>query len=283
MKRLLSLLIIVAGAVATIMLAQPAAFAKVEWSEVNKLELGDKPLDIAIAGDGSSAYLLGKKEIQIYSFRENKIIDTIALTEEFDQLAIAPDGENLLLASSKDKKLSVIHVTQSFTIDIGASPVIGPKNAPVAVFAFLDFQCPYCARIFPTLEQLLEKYPKDVKLVIKHFPLRMHKFAEQASVAALAAEQQDKYHEMTKILFANFNKLNDQTIRQYAQEAGLDLAKFDKAAANPDFKNQINQDIRLGTQVKVRGVPALYIGGRPVKDRSIEALSQMVDEELKKK
>lgn len=283
MKKPLQLLAMFLLAAATILLLNPAAFAKVEWTETNKLDLEDKPLDIAIASDGASAYILCKKDIQIYSFRENKITDTISLKDEFDQIAIAPDGENFLLTSSKDKKLSVIQISQTFTIDIGASPVIGKKDAPVTLFAFLDYQCPYCARIFPTLEQLLDKYPKDVKLVIKHFPLRMHKFAEQASMAALAAEKQDKYREMSKILFTNFSKLTDQTIKQYAQEAGLKMADFDKASADPDLKNQINKDISLGTQVKVRGVPALYINGRPVKDRTIEALSQMVEEELKKK
>jgi len=130
---------------------------------------------------------------------------------------------------------------------------------------------------------LLGKYPKDVKLVIKHFPLRMHKFAEKASLAALAAARQDKFEEMTAILLKNQRKLSDSVIENSAKEAGLDMDRFKKDYKDPALKAVISTDQRVGRSVKVRGVPALFINGRLLKNRSISGMSKIVEEELKKK
>ena len=73
----------------------------------------------------------------------------------------------------------------------------------------------------PVFEQVLEKYPQDVKLVFKNFPLRNHKFAEKAAIAALAAGEQGKFWEFHDLLFKNYNKLSDQKIQEIAQAVGI--------------------------------------------------------------
>lgn len=110
----------------------------------------------------------------------------------------------------------------------------------------------------------------------------MHRFAEKASIAALAAAKQDKYQELTKVLLDDYKKLNDETIKKHAEEVGLDMEKFNIAYNDPSLKKHVQKDIRLGSSVKVRGVPALFINGRVAKQRSIQALSQMVEQEIKK-
>ena len=80
----------------------------------------------------------------------------------------------------------------------------------------------------PVLEQVLEKYPKEVKIVLKNFPLNSHKFAKKAAAAALAAESQGKFWEFYDLLFENYNRLNDRKIRKIAIELGLDMVKFDE-------------------------------------------------------
>jgi protein-disulfide isomerase len=129
---------------------------------------------------------------------------------------------------------------------------------------------------------LLEKYPNDANLVIKHFPLRMHPFAEKASMAALAAAEQDKYQAFSSALLKDFKNLNDQTIKKHAEAVGLNMEKFNEAYNNPALKKQIQEDLRLGSSVKVRGVPAIFINGRMPKQRSLEGFAQMVEQELKK-
>ena len=130
---------------------------------------------------------------------------------------------------------------------------------------------------------MLNKYPDEVNLVIKHMPLKMHKFAVKAALAALAAAKQGKYSEISKVFLKNYRKLNDDTIIKYAEETGLDMQNFNKDYNDPSLKKIVGQDIALGKQVKVRGVPTLFINGRVVKTRSLSALSQMVEQELKEK
>jgi len=129
---------------------------------------------------------------------------------------------------------------------------------------------------------LLKQYPNDLNLVIKHFPLPMHRFAEKASLAALAAAKQNKYQELTKALLNDFQNLNDETITKHAQTAGLDMTKFNAAYNDPALKKQIAEDQQLGNSISVRGVPAIFVNGRVVKDRSIQGFSQLIEQELKK-
>jgi len=138
-------------------------------------------------------------------------------------------------------------------------------------------------RVYPVLEQLLNKYPNEVNLVIKHYPLKMHKFAKKAAFAALAAAKQDKYYEISKVFLKNYKKLNDETIKKYAEETGLDMQKFEKDYNDPSLSKIVSQDVSLGKRVKVRGVPALFINGRSAKKRSLSVLSKMVEQELKER
>lgn len=129
---------------------------------------------------------------------------------------------------------------------------------------------------------MLKQRPNDVNLVIKHFPLPMHRFAEKASLAALAAARQNKYQELSGALMSDFQNLSDESIKKHAETAGLDMTKFNAAYNDPALKKQIDEDRQLGMSINVRGVPAMFLNGRVVKDRSIQGLSNMIDEELKK-
>lgn len=111
----------------------------------------------------------------------------------------------------------------------------------------------------------------------------MHRFAEKASIAALAAARQNKYQELTQALLKDFKKLNDETIKKHAEAIGLDMEKFNTAYNDPSLKKHVQMDMQLGSGVKVRGVPALFINGRVAKERSLQGFSRMVEQELKKK
>jgi protein-disulfide isomerase len=71
------------------------------------------------------------------------------------------------------------------------------------------------------LEQVIEKYPNDVKVVFKNFPLRSHRFSMQAAIAAMAAASQGKFWEFHDLLFKNYNQLDDQKIQEIAQTVFL--------------------------------------------------------------
>ena len=129
---------------------------------------------------------------------------------------------------------------------------------------------------------MLEKYPLQVKLVFKNYPLRKHRFAKKAAVAAFAARRQGKFWEYHDLLFESVDTLSDQKFRQIARELGLDLERFEKDINDLKIVARINQDIRLGAYMGVRGTPTVFINGKVSRARSLEALEAAVESALEK-
>ena len=134
----------------------------------------------------------------------------------------------------------------------------------------------------PVFEQVLEKYPQDVKVVFKNFPLRNHKFAMKAAVAALAAESQGKFWEFHDLLFENYNKLNDQKIQDIAVTVGLKLEEYEKKKKDPVIQSRVKQDLSDGRQAGVRGTPTIFINGIRLRDRSLKGFQVAIDKQLEK-
>jgi len=131
---------------------------------------------------------------------------------------------------------------------------------------------------------VLELYPNDVKLVFKNFPLTtIHKFAMNASVAALAANQQGKFWEYHSEIFKNYNQLNDAKFDEIAGSLGLDIEQFKKDMQSPALKAMVQRDLQDGIEAGVRGTPSIFINGRVLQQRSLQRFQQIIDEELAKK
>ena len=167
-----------------------------------------------------------------------------------------------------------------YDLPVGKSAIRGPADAPVMMVEFSDFQCPFCSRAVPLIDQVMQAYPKELKFVYKEFPLPMHPNAMPASKAAVAAQRQGKYWEMHDKLFANQQALQPDNFKQYAQELGLDVAKFEQDMNSPEVQAQIAEDMALARQVGVSGTPTLFVAGKRVQNRSVEGIKQMVDEAL---
>jgi len=135
----------------------------------------------------------------------------------------------------------------------------------------------------PVLEQVLEKYPEDVKLAFKNFPLRQHKFAQQAAVAALAADKQGKFWEFHDLLFKHYNRLNQEKIQGIAQELKLDEAQFGTDMKDPTLQALISRDVSEGVRIGVRGTPAVFINGRQLRNPTVQGFAALIDKELGKK
>jgi protein-disulfide isomerase len=134
----------------------------------------------------------------------------------------------------------------------------------------------------PLLEQVLERYPDEVKIVFKNFPVRSHKFAEKAAAAALAADRYGNFWEFHDLLFKNYNKLNDQIIQGIALGLGLDPREFQFAMKDPTLTKIIQRDVQDGRKVAVRGTPTIFINGRRLKDRSLKGFQAAIDKQLQK-
>jgi len=130
---------------------------------------------------------------------------------------------------------------------------------------------------------VLEQYPNDVKLVFKNFPLtRIHKFAMNAAVSSLAANQQGKFWEFHAELFKNYNKLNDKKFEEIAQLLELDMVQFKQDMGNPAMSAMVQRDLKDGVEAGVRGTPAIFINGRLLQQRSLPGFKQIIDDELAK-
>jgi protein-disulfide isomerase len=167
-------------------------------------------------------------------------------------------------------------------LPIGSSAVRGNREASVTIVEFSDFQCPYCARLDPTLKKVLKAYPNDVKLVYKDFPLSFHQNARNAAKAARAAGEQGKYWEMHDLIFENFSKLNDAIYKDFATRLNLDINKFTADFNSNKYDALIQQDINLGRKAGVTGTPTLYMNGKRMQRRSFEDFKRLIDGYLKK-
>lgn len=134
----------------------------------------------------------------------------------------------------------------------------------------------------PLLEQVLEKYPAEVKLVFKNYPLKNHKFARQAAIAALAAGKQGKFWEFHDLLFKNYNSLNAPKIREISQQLNLDLEQFAKDQKDRQVLAMINQDISDASNAGVRSTPTVFINGKRLRNRNLTGFQALIDKELKK-
>jgi protein-disulfide isomerase len=169
-------------------------------------------------------------------------------------------------------------------IKVGDAPVKGPASAPVTVVAFSDFQCPFCSRAVPTLKQIEEQYPGKVRIAFKQLPLPFHDKAHLAAEASLAANEQGKFWQMHDKLFANQQALDRPSLEKYAQELGLDLAKFKAALDSGKFKDKVDADAKEGAGVGATGTPTFFINGnRLVGAQPFDAFKTAIDKELKTK
>jgi protein-disulfide isomerase len=134
------------------------------------------------------------------------------------------------------------------------------------------------------LEQVLEKYPQDVKLVFKNYPLpSIHRYAVKAAIAALAAQGQGKFWEFNDLLFRNQKHLSDKKVEEIVGQLGLDSEACHKKLKDPAIRQQLQRDLRDGRQAGVRGVPSVYVNGRKLKNRSLEGFEASIDKELAKR
>jgi protein-disulfide isomerase len=145
-------------------------------------------------------------------------------------------------------------------------PALGPDDALVTVVVFSDFQCPFCARLAPTVHELAEKH--GARVVFRQMPLSMHAQARDAAKASLAAHRQGKFWEMHDALFAKQREIQGAAadgFRGFAQELGLDLDAFARDMADPTLEQMIAEDEALARRLGVRGTPASFVNGRFVR------------------
>jgi len=159
----------------------------------------------------------------------------------------------------------------------------GPETAKVTIVEWSDFQCPFCKRVNPTMDQLVKDYGDNLRIAFKHNPLPMHNRAMAAAQAAEAAGLQGKFWEMHDRLFENGKDLTDENFEKWAKELQLDVDKFKKDFADPAVIKKIKDQQNLGNNLGARGTPAFFVNGRFLSGaQPVDAFKTLIDEEMKK-
>lgn len=150
--------------------------------------------------------------------------------------------------------------------------VIGAKNAKVTLIEYSDFECPFCSRHLPTIKELLQKYPNDVRFVYRHFPLNsIHPKAQKMAEAAECAAESGGNDGFWKMHDKMFALMNDDTQRaaftldqlpQIAKSVGLNEAAMKTCLDSGRQAARIDKDTQEGAAAGVAGTPATFVNGQ---------------------
>ena len=216
------------------------------------------------------------------SFNQQARLDSLEkdfkqVKEEFEIIKYALDKRGISLEAARAEMEADNKV---WDIPDEDSPVFGnTKNPKLTIVEFTEFQCPYCSRIAPAMQELNKKYPDQIKFVYKHFPLSFHSNAQAAAASSIAAQKQGKFWEYRYALAPHSRELSDSIYLVVAKEVGLNVEQFKKdMVLDSAMKARIDKDFQLGVKVGVQGTPNFYINGKRQDRFSPDLVEKMLKE-----
>lgn len=253
---------------------------KIEWQVSANWKLASKPVDIVHSLDGAKVFILDADHRVLVYDNTGQLEGKIPVDEGVTAIDIAPQGEALYLINDEANTFTKVQLSFVQDIDIAGSPFKGKADAPVTVAVFTDFQCPYCSKLEPLLDQVFANNKDYIKMVFKNMPLyKIHKMADPAHRAAMAAAMQGKFWEFHDKLFAA-DKLSNDFIDATASEIGLDMEKFKKDMNSNTVRQQIRKDLTDAQKAGVTGTPTVFVNGKKLSQRSLQGFQEIIDEEL---
>jgi len=162
-------------------------------------------------------------------------------------------------------------------------PSEGPDNAPIVIVEFSDFECPFCRKWHnETYLPLREKYPNQIKLVYRNFPLvSLHANAYLAAEAAMCAGDQERYWDYHDALFQGKKGMGEEAFKGYAAELGLDTVAFNDCLDREKYKDFIREDMAYAASIGVQSTPTFYVNGKLVVGaQPLAVFEQIVQAEL---
>lgn len=145
------------------------------------------------------------------------------------------------------------------------SPRLGNPNGKISIVEFGDFTCTHSAAAFPAIRELLAKYPDKIDYVFRFFPLNtLDEANELPALAASCANEQDKFWAYHDKLFQNQNHLTSDDLKNYAQQTGLDITRFEQCVVTRRFLSQVETDYQAGLSAGVEGTPTFFVNGAKI-------------------
>jgi diadenylate cyclase len=138
--------------------------------------------------------------------------------------------------------------------------VRGPREAPVTLVAYGDYECAYCGRAHPLVQEALERARGRLRFVFRHFPLdSVHLSARLAAEAAEAAGAQGMFWEMHDLLYANQHRLSESDLVRHAARLGLDAGRFEEDLTTRRHAGRVSEDRTGGERSGVGGTPTFFL------------------------
>jgi protein-disulfide isomerase len=172
-----------------------------------------------------------------------------------------------------ERTATVIKENASAIFRPASSPIVGNAKGDVTVIEFFDYNCPYCKKAFHEVAELVDK-DKNVKLILKEFPI-LSKGSEEAAKVALAAKMQGKYWEFHRAVQEAQGQTNEAAALRVAEKVGLDMARLKKDMASPDVKKEIDETRALAARLGIQGTPHFLVGDRIIPGAPENLLEQM--------
>lgn len=169
-----------------------------------------------------------------------------------------------IVATGKKPELEL--ETADLPAPTAKNPARGPANAPVVVQVFSDFECPFCQRLVPTMDELAKLYPSQVRIVFRHLPLPMHPnagAAAEASMEAFAQGGNAAFWKMHDALFASGGRggsLERQALEEAGKKAGIDVARLRAALDQGKHRAAVEADSKLAESKQISGTPTVVVG-----------------------
>ncbi|MBI5794650.1 DsbA family protein [Candidatus Uhrbacteria bacterium] len=135
----------------------------------------------------------------------------------------------------------------------------GDKNAPVTIIEYSDFECPYCERFHPIMQEIVKNYDGEVRWVYRYFPLSFHPNAKPAALAAECASDQGKFWEFADKLFENRTSLGTELYTKIATDLGLNLGTFNDCITSEKYADLIEAESQSGAAAGVTGTPGSFV------------------------
>lgn len=149
------------------------------------------------------------------------------------------------------------------SIELAGSPAKGATSPVVTVVEWADFECPFCGVAAPLLKAAVERYPNEVQLVFKNYPLSAHEHSEAAARAGVAAARQGKFWQLSQAMFESQKAgLDDATLLKLARDQGLDLKAFEADRASEATADAVARDRKQADELGLQGTPMIYVNGR---------------------
>ena len=198
--------------------------------------------------------------------------------QQQQQQKLEADLATRLRAGAKVQILLQEPAAPVFNVAVGKGYGRGDINSAVKIVEFTDFQCSACGGMYPIIEEVLKSYGTRVYFEIRNFPLTsVHANAFIAAQAAAAANAQGKLWPYIDFLFKNQSSLDQDSLKKYATQVGLDRKRFDVDFESGKFDADIRRDVEEGETYGIEGTPTIFINGVMLTTLSADGLREAIE------